>query len=314
MKLDVPDRLLSLTSSSKKLAKLHKAEFALFSASWWPTATVECGKILTCLAMWLFIWDDEIDAEVGRLAGDLKASQNFRNETIRYVKFCLGLSPAQSVRTPDNRIIAFFKVIGDAALESYTIEQRQLLLRELEFFMETSEVEQRRRLSEDLPTLDEYITCRMGTSAVGVTSAFNEYAQGFSPLPAHVMDDPDMRTLWDETNIIVWGVNDLLSLKKEIHQQTVDSLVPLLYQRFGNLKLSVTLMVDAVEKAVQNFDKTADKLLKKYSGDKKISQKLEAFIEASQYNCTGNLTWSLQTGRYGVCQESIVGGVTIPLE
>ena len=53
-------------------------------------------------------------------------------------------------------------------------DQRELLLKELEFFMETSELEQRRRLSEDLPTLDEYITCRMETSAVGVTSAFNE--------------------------------------------------------------------------------------------------------------------------------------------
>lgn len=71
--------------------------------------------------------------------------------------------------------------------------------------METSEVEQRRRLSEDLPTLDEYITCRMGTSACGVTSAYNEFAQGLDPLPTYVMEDPEMRNLWDGTNIIVWA-------------------------------------------------------------------------------------------------------------
>ncbi|KAF2121055.1 isoprenoid synthase domain-containing protein [Lophiotrema nucula] len=204
LKLDVPDRLLNLTSSSKKLARLHKAEFGLFSATWWPTASLERGKILTCLCMWLFIWDDEIDAEVGRLAGDLKASQKFRDTTIRYIKSCLGLSNAK-YPTPENRIIAFFKVIGDATLEAYTLDQRELLLKELEFFMETSEVEQRRRLSEDLPTLDEYITCRMGTSAVGVTSAFNEFASDLAPLPTHVMNDPEIRTLWDETNIIVWA-------------------------------------------------------------------------------------------------------------
>ncbi|KAF2733669.1 terpenoid synthase [Polyplosphaeria fusca] len=204
LKLDVPEKLLALTNSSKKLAKLNKAEFGFFSAAWWPTATLSCGKILTCLCMWLFIWDDEIDAEVGRLAGDLKAAQKFRDDTLRYMTFCLDLSE-KTCPTPENRIIAFFKVIGDAAVESYTQDQRKLLLRELEFFMETSEIEQRKRLSDDLPTLDEYITCRMGTSAVGVTSAFNEYAQGLAPLPDRVMRDPDMRTLWDETNIIVWA-------------------------------------------------------------------------------------------------------------
>ncbi|KAF2871389.1 isoprenoid synthase domain-containing protein [Massariosphaeria phaeospora] len=313
LKLDLPEKMMSLTSSSKKLAKMHKAEFALFSASWWPTATLERGKILTCLAMWLFIWDDEIDAEVGRLADDLKASQKFRNETIRYTKFCLGLSD-EFCHTPENRIIAFFKVIGDATLEACTFDQRILIQKELEFFMETSETEQERRLSENLPTLDEYITCRMGTSAVGVTSAYNEFAYGLEPLPTHVMEDPEMRTLWDETNIIVWAVNDLLSLKKEIQQQTVDSLLPLLHQKFGQLNISVSLVVEAVEKAVKNFDNTAASLLDNYSADRQITGRLKAFIEASQYNCTGNLGWSLRTGRYGVCQKSIIGGVTVKLE
>ena len=122
----------------------------------------------------------------------------------------------------------------------------------------------------------------------------------------------------------------MLSLKKEIvseyscapscianvmkQQDTVDSLVPLLYHKVSNLKLSVSLIVEAVEKAIQNFDRTAEKLRKKYSGDEKIAQRLNAHIEASQMNCTGNLHWSLRTGRYGVSQRSIVGGVTIHLE
>jgi hypothetical protein len=90
--------------------------------------------------------------------------------------------------------------------------------------------------------------------------------------------------------------------------------VPLLYQRFGNLKLAVTLIVEAVEKAVRNFDRTAELLRKRYAGDEKISARLDAFIEASQFNCTGNLYWSLRTGRYGVSQKSIAGGVTLHLE
>ncbi|ORX95690.1 isoprenoid synthase domain-containing protein, partial [Clohesyomyces aquaticus] len=255
----------------------------------------------------------EIDAEVGRLSNDLHAAQRFRADTLQYMQYCLGLS-REYCPVPENRIIAFFKVLGDAALETYTFEQRELLLKELEFFMETSEVEQRTRLSEDLPTMDQYITCRMGTSAVGVTSAFNEYSEGLAPLPAHVINDPEMRIIWDETNIIVWAVNDLLSLKKEVQQQTVDSLVPLLYRKFGNLDLAVSLIVEAVQKAVQNFDRVAERLTNKYSADEKIAVKLRAHIDANRYNCTGNLYWSLRTGRYGVCQKSIVGGVLIALE
>jgi hypothetical protein len=61
----------------------------------------------------------EIDAEVGRLAGDMNASQKFRDDTIRWVKACLKLSET-ACSTPENSIITFFKVIGDAALDAYT--------------------------------------------------------------------------------------------------------------------------------------------------------------------------------------------------
>jgi hypothetical protein len=60
----------------------------------------------------------EIDAEVGRLSNDLEASQHFREETTRWTKFCLGLS-SDGCSTPENRIVAFFKVIGDATVKAY---------------------------------------------------------------------------------------------------------------------------------------------------------------------------------------------------
>lgn len=53
-------------------------------------------------------------------------------------------------------------------------DQRERLLGELIYFMDTTEIEQRRRLSEDPSTLEEYAKCRMGASAVSVVSAFDE--------------------------------------------------------------------------------------------------------------------------------------------
>lgn len=129
------------------------------------------------------------------MASDFQAAQTFRKETIEYVRHCLGLDEGDCVtrEPPESRIIAFFKVIGDASCRAYGLgiyftghydlihdsnkrylEHRELLFRELEFFMKTSEVEQKRRLSPDLPSLEEYVETRMGTSAVNVTSFFNE--------------------------------------------------------------------------------------------------------------------------------------------
>ncbi|KAK2595981.1 hypothetical protein N8I77_013493 [Diaporthe amygdali] len=254
-----------------------------------------------------------IDAEVGDLAGDFEAAQTFRHETIKYIRYCLKLSEDEvKSPVPPNEIIAFFKVIGDAACEVYDRNHREILLSEFQFFMDTSEAEQRIRLSSELPSTKEYTRTRMGTSAVNVTTFFNEYAYGTS-IPVNVLNDPDMKVLWDQTNIIIWATNDLLSLKKEVAQQTVDSLVPLLYHKHGNLDLAVSLVVETIENAVKDFDCAAEALARKFSADRELMPKLETYINACRLNCTGNLNWSLQTGRYGVSQHNIAGGVTLKL-
>lgn len=47
-------------------------------------------------------------------------------------------------------------------------------MKEMLFFMDMSELEQKRKLRNEIPTLEEYWACRMGTSACGVTTAMCE--------------------------------------------------------------------------------------------------------------------------------------------
>ncbi|TQN63795.1 (+)-eremophilene synthase [Colletotrichum shisoi] len=261
----------------------------------------------------LFLWDDEIDTETGRLAGDMEAAKLYRQETIEYVHRCLGLSgDARQHSTPANEIIAFFKIIGDAVCEAYDLEHRELLFGEIEFFMETSEVEQRRRLSSELPTTEEYLATRMGTGAVNVCTILSEAAYGIS-IPVGVLRDAHMKVVWDQTNILVCVVNDLLSLKKEIDQQSVESIVPLLYSNVGSLAASVSMVIEIIEKSIKEFDSAAVLLLSKFADDEALVSDLEIYTDACRLNCTGNLNWSLQTGRYGVSQQTITGGVTMRL-
>lgn len=66
---------------------------------------------------------------MGDLAGDFQAAQTFRQETIDYIKYCLKLSEDNATLAepaPPTQIIAFFKVIGDAACEVYDLSKTRL--------------------------------------------------------------------------------------------------------------------------------------------------------------------------------------------
>jgi hypothetical protein len=63
-------------------------------------------------------------------------------------------------------------------------------------------------------TTQEYLQRRMGSEAVRVCLAISEYAYDIL-LPAHIMADQDMKSIWDTTNIIIYLMNDILSFKKE---------------------------------------------------------------------------------------------------
>ncbi|KAI9760260.1 MAG: hypothetical protein M4579_001774 [Chaenotheca gracillima] len=318
------EKLQSLVKNEKKLAKLRKADFALFGASWWPYTKYEDCITLTQLAIWLFIWDDEIEEDGGSLFEDFEGAQAFREKTLKFIESSLGLGSQEAQPTPTSPIINSFQEIADRLCERYTIEQRQRFMDQMSFFIEMSEVEQQVRMSGRIPTIKEYWDIRMGTSAVGVCLAMLDFA-GQMSLPTSIMKDPDMQVLWDQTNVIISLVNDMLSLKKEIvgipfmkllsmldkadkdrvsqaHGQT-DSLIPLLFALSSNIQQSMDVASNALRSAVINFEMAADRLTSRRSGDAKTDEDVAAYVRGCQYNLTGNLGWSLQTGRYGLNLE-----------
>ena len=75
----------------------------------------------------------------------------------------------------------------------------------------------------------------------------------------------------------------------------------------------MSLVVDTIKNAVVKFDRTAELLRSNYAEGSEIERRLRTHIEAHQFNCTGNLFWSLRTGRYGVNAQTMTGGVIISL-
>lgn len=109
-------------------------------------------------------------------------------------------------------------------------DHRKVVFEELEFSMQMSEAEQRRRLSPDLPSIKDYMACRLGSGAVNICEIFNEcvetvaflsclsfagsvkrytdkvdyrYSLGMN-INSSLLTDPNVRRLRELANMIIW--------------------------------------------------------------------------------------------------------------
>jgi hypothetical protein len=217
------------------------------------------------------------------------------------VGHCLGLNSTSSSLSgednhgdalrPQNEIVQSFDVIGSALRASYNRNQCQRFHDEMARFMAASEDEQAGRLTGHIPSLDEYWRFRLGTSAVYIGSAAGEYSIS-SRIPDTLMrSDAAMQAIWDETNVIISITNDLLSLRKEMQLDCIDSIVPLVFASTGDVQRAVSEAVGALRAARERFDAAADELLARRYEDEEIRSQVDQFIEVQRSNCVGNLVW-----------------------
>ncbi|KAI0002390.1 isoprenoid synthase domain-containing protein [Xylariaceae sp. FL0662B] len=290
----------NLSLSGAKRQRLESADFGLFTALGWPEASLERFETLASLVIWLFAWDDEIDEPTGAYSENMSGAQTYREQTLRFVENCMGLIPhGTGGLRPQNGIVQSFDVVGAALRANYDASQLQRFRNEIGRFMEQSEVEQRGRLRGDVASIEEYWAFRLGTSAVYIGSAAGEYSIA-ARLPSAVMDGHAMRALWDETNVIISITNDLLSLRKEISLDCIDSIVPLTFTSTNDLQEAMALSVAALRTSKERFDEAAKVLLAGIGERQEVYRQVLKFIQVQRSNCVGNLVWSLETQRYGV--------------
>ncbi|KAF2756046.1 terpenoid synthase [Pseudovirgaria hyperparasitica] len=288
LRVIVTERLRRLYTNGKQLKTLESADFALFTALWWPDAPLNRLRTLAFLIIWLFTWDDEIDTPTGFCSDDFGAAQRYREKTLEFVAATLGLSASKITPAPRNAIIQSFDVVGDALRTSYSLDQRRRFYREIFRFMIASEDEQRLRLDGTVPTLEQYWQFRLGTSAVYIGVAVGEFSLPIQ-LPQYILENHHMQGIWDETNVIISIINDLLSLRKEIKQGCIDSIVPLTFARCGDLQIAVSKSVAALRMSKDRFDLAAQSLV--MATAKEDVRGVRDFIDVCKSNSIGNLVW-----------------------
>ncbi|KAE8447756.1 hypothetical protein EG329_010150 [Mollisiaceae sp. DMI_Dod_QoI] len=347
--IPVVDRLLeSLVPNEKKLAKLKTSDFALFGSNWWPKAGFNELRIVTFLAIWLFLWDDELDEPTGQYADNFEAAQKYREETVRFMRSCLrlpaenplekqqlglcqlfgldglksigqylkdaftwSLGRSKSYKSPptaSHPMIESFRVIGEALAEAYTVEQRENFFEDTIFYISTTETEQKWHLESQIPSLEDYWYSRMGTSAVRSCLAMIEFVNGIRGPYAMTTKEPSLTALCDEATKIVIIANDMLSLKKEIKMGCIDSLIPLFCLKYGNIHNALSEAYKDLVAAVARFESEAEKLLSEPNETNMSDKELHLFVEGARECWVGNFNWSLCTGRYGLGSIDQKGG------
>ena len=76
-------------------------------------------------------------------------------------------------------------------------------------------------------------------------------------------------------------------------QDQVDSLIPLLYIRYGSLEAAMEEAIAILETSIAGFEMSSRQLLERYAGESELSGQLEKFVHGCRCACTANLNWRL---------------------
>nr|AHY23921.1 terpene synthase [Hypoxylon sp. E7406B] len=304
----------SLSNNEARVRRLKATNVAFIAATWWPYASYKALEVLTSLLLWLFAWDDETDSpEFSAVINDWDKASTFRQRTTNYLQqSLLKNSKSNLANMSTDPINALFGPVAEAISESCDDRQVGTFLDELLFYVKMCGEEQKLQVAHRLPTVEEYVRLRLGSGAVRVCFATIEYAYGIT-LSQKIMDDEAMQRIWHEANIIIHTTNDILSVKKEVAQSQVDSLVPLLALELGSMQAAMNHAVDIVRSSIQRFDTAAIEILERYATTPKVQEDIRKSIDACRYACTSNLNWSLVSGRYKLNCQSMEGGLYITL-
>ncbi|KAL1874928.1 hypothetical protein VTK73DRAFT_10354 [Phialemonium thermophilum] len=291
----------------RRCEKFKECDFALFSALWWPHAEWEDFYSAAFFALWIFIWDDTLDGDNSgdrEISDDFEKASKFRAQTLDYIKHCLGLREENDGAKPGFPSLScgLFEDFSRRVVEKFAKDRVQRVYDEIARYVHECEVEQTYRLTGRIPTLDEYLENRLGTSAVfilcGIFELFVDDA-----LPDWMMKSPEMDVIWRETNLAIIIINDILSLKKEMATESLVSLIPVLYQEGITWGEIVPELIEELQLCRLRLEEAFEKLEKDSAGNARLLKDLRTYVDVCRTSTTGTYIYTIESKRYKIAQD-----------
>ncbi|KAJ8122618.1 hypothetical protein ONZ43_g1228 [Nemania bipapillata] len=295
-----------IVTNEQKLKALKQADFGRLMALWYPDAEWEELKVATAYSVWIFVWDDEIDAGDTDAATNEELAQAYYKQSLAYIHNMLGLNESSHDIEAPHQNMTLFADVGRGMRHTTDIQQRQRFFDELENFMLQVGVEHSHRMAGTIPTTEEYMDIRSGSVGCAPQIAMTDYMLKIR-LPESVMEDPAMKALWRETVYICLILNDVYSVQKEILQGSLLNIVPVI---FKNMKQEDQKSMEAVSRhldialreTMERFEAAVEELSKIAPEDAELHGNILSFIKWCRYFITGVLYWSLESRRYGMAK------------
>lgn len=278
----------------------------IYLANSYPYESRETLRSLLHAELWMFLWDDEVDQVSGDLGEDFETAQQFREATLRYMKHALHLTNEVS-NLSDDVIITSFSAIADPLLNCPE-ESRRDFCDALELAILSTATEQKRRLNPKLPELNEYLENRYHSIGVPTNRVLHCALIGSK---IYAMQRPEIKELIYHSTMITAMANDIMSLRKELKNETPDSLVPILWQQDHDLQKAVDKACSMMENSRRAFDRSERVLLQVCP--KESLEELKLFVRACKTQVTSNYVWTMSAKRYGLAQFNMDGEYIVKL-
>ncbi|KAK3379488.1 isoprenoid synthase domain-containing protein [Lasiosphaeria ovina] len=326
-------------------------DLAQFVCQVYPSADWPRLRVMGLYLVGLILFDDEfdrkMDPDVVDQASDLALANRYRLDMYSYVESILAGAAAGASRRRSkcqvNKVTpppvgGFFAAIAPHLLRaaSEDVVNMPRLLHDLKFFMGSSNEEQQRfNMQRKFPTLEQYDAFRAGTGAVDaicdlhqhvslvfskiailwIADTRDRYVAG-ARLPDDLTSAEEVMTMRREVNVQTCVSNDLLSLKKEIRDMTLISLVPIhINARGTSLDEIVDELVREMQRSAASFDAAAEALRERarHYGQGVVGE-TRRFIDTFETFQTGCLAFYVKSRRFGVAEYQLPGGsFAIPL-
>ncbi|KAL8377411.1 hypothetical protein RB595_008200 [Gaeumannomyces hyphopodioides] len=211
---------------------------------------------------------------------------------------------------PPNVGCALFKALGEALCARFDEKQRRRVYSQIEFWVGSTEEEQRLRIQGSIPTYEDYLRFRQGTTAFRIFSLVGEIAT-VTNIPSIIMDSPEMGVIMTESNLAIIIINDILSFKKEMATLAMINLVPVMHHH-GNKSLDAIVESLCLELMAsrQRFEAAASALARMAareeaggsdkSGKHGLQDELQRFIDTIKTSVTGTWEYTVAVPRYGI--------------
>jgi Terpene synthase family 2, C-terminal metal binding len=269
--------------------KYLAGRFELLAALTYPDADVEELTLCNDFFMYLFYVDDqaEEDENYGKRPDALAHYFERHIDALRDGRLASPDDPAGRLLL-DIRARVLNKA-SEHWLERFVTDVREYLLH-------GTLAGARHWTAGTIPTLDEYVRQRLFDSAGQCTQDMIEVAGG-GELPQELVEDADVVELRRLCTNVVAFTNDLVSYSKEVrdHNSPNNLVCVVMAQERVGFERAAARSIALINDDVAAFERISKRLRRaEIAGD----VRLERYLRGQRAWMSGNLQWSLSTGRY----------------